>query len=88
VIEDPALAGVVDEATADVSVRLLDGRTVRDCLRDGHGELPVVRPDATLLAVAALMARTGSPLVAVTDDDHRFLGVVTVEALLHRVIGG
>jgi CBS domain-containing protein len=88
VIEDPALAGVVDESAADASVRLLGGRTVQDCLRAGQGELPVVRLDATVLEIAALMARTGSPLVAVTDDADHYVGAVLVGALLDLAVSG
>lgn len=76
--DDPALARVIDEAAADVFLTELHGRTVRDCLPPQPHELPVVGPDATVLQVAALMARTRSPLVAVVD--HGVLrGAVTLD---------
>lgn len=89
VVEDPALASVVDESAADESLRVLDGRTVDDCLRVGHRrELPVVGPDATVLELAALMARTGTPLVAVVDAAGRFIGAVTLDALMDAAVAG
>ena len=70
--DDPALARVVDEAAADVFLaragRPHRGRTA---CRASRGELPVVDPDATVLEIAALMARTRSPLVAVVDRPAR-----------------
>jgi CBS domain-containing protein len=84
--EDPTLARVVDEAAADVFASGLDGRTVGDCLRPDHRELPVVAPDATVLEIASLMARTGTPLVAVVDVHARVLGAVTLDGLLARVV--
>jgi CBS domain-containing protein len=85
--EDPALARVIDEQTADVFIRELDGLTVRECLPDEPKEPPIVDGRATALEMAALMARTRSPLVAVTDADGALAGVVTMHALLDRVLG-
>lgn len=83
--DDPNLAATIDEATADVFIRELGERTVRECLPRQPHELPVVAPDATLLEIAALMARTRSPLVAVVD--HGVLrGAVTLHGLLDRVL--
>jgi CBS domain-containing protein len=87
VTEDPALAGVVDEAAAEEIVRNLDGRTVQDCLQTDHArEAPVVDTDATVLEMATLMARTGTPLVAVVGEDGRLVGAVTLDALLEQAI--
>jgi CBS domain-containing protein len=87
--DDPRLARVIDEAAADVFVRGLGGRTVEQCLPRERRELPVVDPQATVLEVAALMARARSPLVAVAepDDAGRLLGVITLDALLDRMLG-
>jgi CBS domain-containing protein len=85
--EDPALARVVDEAAADVFVRELDGRTVRECLPDEPKEPPIVEGRATALEMSALMARTRSPLVAVVGPDGTLAGVVTMHALLDRIVG-
>lgn len=83
--DDPALARVVDEA-ADVFLRGLGGRTVAESLPKEHWELPVVDPDATVLEVAALMARTQTPLVAVVGPDGALRGAITLDALLNRVL--
>nr|WP_202897274.1 CBS domain-containing protein [Actinopolymorpha pittospori] len=84
--EDPALARVVDEAHADVFLRELADRTVAECLPERPRELPVVDSDATVLEIAALMARTRSPLVAVVDVSGSLSGVVTLDALLDRML--
>jgi hypothetical protein len=84
--EDPALARVVDEASADVFLRELGDRTVADCLPERPSELPVVVPDATVLEVAALMARARVPLVAVVDPVAGLLGAITLVTLMERVI--
>ncbi|MFI7642487.1 CBS domain-containing protein [Nonomuraea sp. NPDC049400] len=84
-LDDPALARVVDEAHADAFLRALDGRTVREALPERPRELPVTDPDATVLEVAALMARTRSPLAAIVDEG-RLLGAVTLQVLLERVL--
>jgi predicted transcriptional regulator len=88
--EDPALARVVDEATADLFVGEfigeLAGRTVAESLPERRQEIAVVDPDATLLEIAALMARARSPIVAVAGDDRRMIGAITLEALLDRIL--
>ncbi|WP_433519395.1 CBS domain-containing protein [Nonomuraea sp. CA-143628] len=86
--DDPALARVVDEAHADTFLNALDGRTVREALPRQQHELPVTDPDATVLELAALMARTRSPLVAILGDGRRLIGAVTLRALLDRVLAG
>jgi CBS domain-containing protein len=84
-IEDPTLARVVDEQHADLFLRELAGRTVAQCLPEQRRELPVVSPDATVLEIAALMARTRSPLVAVVEG-RTMLGAVTLDTLLDRML--
>lgn len=79
--EDPALARVVDEEHADRFLRSLAGRTVREALPRQARELPISDPGATVLELAALMARTHSPLVAVVDEA-RLVGAVTLQALM------
>ncbi|MET9339334.1 MULTISPECIES: CBS domain-containing protein [unclassified Nonomuraea] len=83
--DDPALARVVDEAHADLFLRRLGDRTVRACLPERQRELPIAEGKATVLEMAALMARTRSPLVAVVDDG-RLLGAVTLQALLDHTL--
>ena len=84
--DDPALARVIDEAAADLFLRELGDRTVEQCLPERQRELPVVDPDATVLEIAALMARARSPLVAVVDRKEGLLGAVTLDALLDRLV--
>lgn len=84
--DDPALARVIDEAEADLLLSRLTGRTVRQCLPEPPRERPVVDPDATVLEIAAVMVRTGSPLVAVVDEGGRMRGAVTLDVLLDRML--
>jgi predicted transcriptional regulator len=84
--DDPTLAHVIDDATSDIFVNALGAKTVAQLLPDTPRELPVVRGDATLLEIAALMARSRSPLVAVVDDRKLLLGAVTLDALLDKVL--
>jgi CBS domain-containing protein len=69
-----------------VFLRGLGERTVADCLPERRSEVPVVMAEATVLEMAALMARARSPLVAVVDRQHRMLGAVTLDALLDRLV--
>jgi CBS-domain-containing membrane protein len=83
--DDPALARVVDEAHADLFLRRLGERTVRECLPQQPRELPVSDMKATVLELAALMARTRSPLVAVVEGG-RLVGAVTLQSLLDHAL--
>jgi CBS domain-containing protein len=83
--DDPALARVVDEAHADLFLRRLGDRTVRECLPEQPRELPVADLKATVLELAALMARTRSPLVAVMEGG-RVVGAVTLQSLLDHAL--
>jgi CBS domain-containing protein len=85
--DDPALARVIDEAAADVFLRELGDRTVAATLpREHRRELPVVDQAATVLEIAALMARTRTPLVAVVDSSGTLTGAITLDALLDRLV--
>ncbi|MFI6814162.1 CBS domain-containing protein [Nonomuraea sp. NPDC050328] len=84
-MDDPALARVVDEAHADRFLDALADRKVRAALPPEPRELPITGPQATALELAALMARTHSPLVAIVEDG-RLLGAVTLQALLDRLV--
>jgi CBS domain-containing protein len=83
-IDDPALARVIDEAHADKFLTDLADRTVAEALPEKQRELPVVDADATVLEIAALMARTRAPLVAVVHE-REMLGAITLDALLDRM---
>jgi CBS domain-containing protein len=84
--DDPALARVIDEAAADVFLRGVGDRTVAELLPRERRELPVVDPDATVLEVAAVMARARSPLVAVAEKNQPLLGAITLDAMLDRML--
>ena len=71
--DDPALARVIDEAAADVFLRGVGNRTVVD-------------PDATVLEIAAVMARSRSPLVAVAGRGQPMVGAITLDAMLDRML--
>ena len=85
--DDPIVARVIDEDHADLFMTELGDRTVRECLPERQRELPVVDPDASVLEIAALMARTRTPLVAVVDETEGMTGAITLDALLDRVLG-
>lgn len=80
--QDPALARAVDEAHADSFWQELGELTVGDCLPRPPGRPLTVRAEATLLEVAALMARQHSPLVAVIDQAGFLTGAVLLDRLL------
>jgi len=80
--EDPALARIMDEAYADNFWHDLADMTVGDCLAQPVARPATVPTTATLLQVAALMARQRSPLVAVVDDDGILTGAITLDRLL------
>lgn len=85
--DDPALARVIDEAAADLIFEGIGQRTVADLLPRNRPELPAVSADATLLEVAAVMARSNVPLVAVVDADRVMTGAITLDGLLDRMLG-
>lgn len=89
VIDDPSLARVLDEASADALRDTLSELTVADLVRaldePAHPD-SWVRADATLVEAAAVMSAAHVPLVAVLDGD-RYLGVVTVNGIVDRLVG-
>jgi CBS domain-containing protein len=87
--DDPALARVYDEHASEKLSEKLAGRRVRALLpkRPDEDELPVVDHDATLIEVAAVMARMHSPLVVVVDG-HAVVGAITASRLLSHLLPG
>ncbi len=92
VLEDPSLARVFDEGSADSCGAMLRGRRVGELLPPpgSRVELAAVSGSATVLECAATMARLRSPLLVVTDGDevHGLLTAAHVlEILLPSVDG-
>ena len=89
VLDDPSLARVWDEASADVlAARLVDVHVsdlVAALARRDEAPEPAVDGDATMVEIAAVMAAGRVPMVAVVDEG-RYLGVVTVNALVERLL--
>ncbi|MFV0494384.1 CBS domain-containing protein [Mycobacterium sp.] len=79
--DDPSLAGVLNESTADRAAEKLAGKKVRDVLPDHLVDVPAAHADDTIIEVAAMMARLRSPLLAVVKDG-QLLGVITASRLL------
>lgn len=79
--DDPSLAGVLNESTADRCADKLSGKRVRDVLPDHLLDVPPADADDTIIEVAALMARERSPLLAVVKGG-KLIGVVTASRLL------
>lgn len=80
--EDPALVRAIDEDHADRFWSELGERTVGDCVPRPAPRPVTVQADATLLEVAAIMARHHSPLVAVVDAAGKLLGAITLDRLI------
>lgn len=85
--QDPALAGVLEEAAAERLRDRLDGRTAGDLLATAHRDIPEADGDANLVEVAALLCRTRAPVAAVREAG-RLLGGITTSALLAHLLGG
>ena len=79
--DDPALAGVIGELTADRVAEKLRGKTVQQMLSTTTPQMAPVNADDTIIEVAAVMAREHLPLAVVVNDG-RFLGVITASRLL------
>lgn len=86
--EDATLASTIDEQHADVFWDELGDLRVGDCLPKSLGKPAVIGADATLLEIAALMARVRSPLVAVVDAQGDLLGAITLDRLTARLAEG
>jgi hypothetical protein len=84
--QDPALAGVLEEAAAERLRERLAGRSAGELLSTAHRDVPEIEGDANLIEVAALLCRTRAPVVAVREG-RRLLGGITTSALLTRLLG-
>jgi CBS domain-containing protein len=85
--EDRALVGVLGEDVADALWQRLRGRPARDLLPAAEAAgLAEVDGDATLLAVAATLARTGASLVVVREEGGKLLGAITTSRLIRQLL--
>lgn len=85
VLDDPSLAGVLNESMADRAAEKLRGKRVRDVLPEHLREVPPAQADDTIIEVAATMARFRSPLLAVVRDG-ALVGVITASRLLAAAV--
>jgi CBS domain-containing protein len=79
--EDPSLAGVLSESMADRVADKLGGKTVGEVLPKPPPDMATVKSDDTIVEVAAIMARSRSPLVAVMGGEG-LVGVITAARIL------
>jgi CBS domain-containing protein len=86
VLDDPSLAGVLNDSAADRAAQKLGGKTVRDVLPEHLVDVPAANADDTIIEVAALMARLRSPLIAVLKNG-KLHGVITASRLLSAALG-
>ncbi|CAI9401011.1 CBS domain-containing protein [Nocardioides sp. T2.26MG-1] len=87
--DDVKLASVVDDSFVDQMCDALVGKTVAELLPRDHDDLPVVRPDDTVLEVAVLMVVERSPLVAVVDGPGKtapMIGAITLTTVLREIL--
>jgi CBS domain-containing protein len=81
VLDNPSLAGVLNESAADRAVDNLSGKTVRDVLSEHLLEIPSVDASDTIVKVAMMMTKTKRPMIAVTKGK-TLCGVITASRLL------
>ena len=86
VLDDPALARVLNDSAADGAAQKLGGKTVRDVLPEHLVDVPAANADDTIIEVAALMVRLRSPLIAVLKNG-KLHGVITASRLLSAALG-
>jgi CBS domain-containing protein len=86
VLEDEALAKVLEEDLGSRLRRRLEGKRVSEVVNTQRRQHPPVKPEATLIEVATAMARSGDPAVLVAEGG-RVLGVITVDVLLPALLG-
>ncbi len=85
VLDDPALGRVWDEDSADGLATRLAGKRVDDLIAALDDASHVVDADATVVEIAAVMAASRVPLIAVVDAN-KLLGVVTANRLIQHLL--
>lgn len=89
VLEHAALAHVYDEAGADEICARLRDHTVGELLDDkdvSTTRLPQVKPNDTLVEIAAVMVREHAPVVVVREPGAPSIGVVTLSRVLAAIL--
>jgi CBS-domain-containing membrane protein len=86
VLEDEALAGVLEERAGSTLRQRIEGKRVRDVVTTARRQERPVDVDDTLVEVALNLVRSDQPAVLVADEG-RVLGVITVDALLPALLG-
>jgi CBS domain-containing protein len=86
VIEDQALAGVLEEDVGDTLRQRIEGKRVRDVVNTARRVQTPVDADDTLVEVAVAMVRSGDPAALVVEGD-RVAGVISVDALVPALLG-
>jgi CBS domain-containing protein len=86
VLDDHALARVLEEGAGATLRHRLEGKRVKECVHTTRRQHAPVEPDATLVEVAAAMVRSGDPGVLVVEGNE-VLGVITVDVLLPALLG-
>jgi CBS domain-containing protein len=87
VLEDEALAAVLEERAAEKLRERVGRREVREVINVERRRYPPVDPDDTLIEAAAAMARSGHPAVLVAGRDGHVVGVITADVLLPALLG-
>lgn len=84
----PVLVRTVDEGSADRVAAALVGARVADAVEEAATRTPVVRPSATAVELAEIMARQRCSLVLVDSEGDGPRGVVTANRLLDLLVAG
>ena len=83
--QSSTLAHVLEEGTAEVLYRRLEGRSIADLMPRDRDVAPLVGGDDTLVEVASVMVRARASAVGVIDDD-RLIGGITIDDLLSHLL--
>lgn len=86
--DNPNLAHSYDEESADELCQRLNSVTL-DSLLQGKAltahKLPSVLPDDTLVEIASVMVQGHFPLICVTDQAGKYLGVITLSRFMAAI---
>lgn len=86
--DEPNLAHVFDEDTAEELCQQLNDTTIGELMDDERihaSTLPSVLPDDTMVEIAAAMVKGRLPLIAVRSMDGTYHGVVTMSRVLAAI---